>query len=258
MINTGLAGAVVVVTGGASGIGAAISRAFTDQGAKVAVHFAGDAAVAPEGTTWEHAEPARRTAEALVSSLPNARAFVADLSIEGSEIALVDAVSAEMGEIDVLINNAAHCESPDVYQGLSSAGLERHYRVNAVAPAMLISELARRSSGREVSIVNVSTDSARAFPGQVGYGSSKAALDALTRGAALDLGGQGVRVNAVAPGPIQTGWMTDELIDEVEPAIPLGRVGTPEDIADACVFLASRQASWITGQVLQVAGGHAL
>lgn len=258
MINTGLAGAVVVVTGGASGIGAAISRAFTDQGARVAVHFAGDAAVAPEGTTWEHAEPARRTAEALVSSLPNARAFAADLSIEGSEIALVDAVSAEMGEIDVLINNAAHCESPDFYQGLSSAGLERHYRVNAVAPAMLISELARRSSGREVSIVNVSTDSARAFPGQVGYGSSKAALDALTRGAALDLGGQGVRVNAVAPGPIQTGWMTDELIDEVEPAIPLGRVGTPEDIADACVFLASRQASWITGQVLQVAGGHAL
>ena len=123
---------------------------------------------------------------------------------------------------------------------------------------MLISELARRSSGREVSIVNVSTDSARAFPGQVGYGSSKAALDALTRLAALDLGGQGVRVNAVAPGPIQTGWMTDELIDEVEPAIPLGRVGTPEDMADACVFLASRQASWITGQVLQVAGGHAL
>lgn len=143
---------------GASGIGAAISRAFTDQGAKVAVHFAGDAAVAPEGTTWEHAEPARKTAEAIVGSLPNARAFVADLSIEGSEVALVDAVSAEMGEVDVLINNAAHCESPDVYQGLSSAGLERH--------------------------------SARAFPGQVGYGSSKAALEALTRGAALDLGGK--------------------------------------------------------------------
>src|SRR5699024_12406024 len=89
---------------------------------------------------------------------PNARAFVADLSIEGSEVALVDAVSAEMGEDDVLINNAAHCDSPDVYQGLSSAGLERH--------------------------------SARAFPGQVGYGSSKAALEALTRGAALDLGGK--------------------------------------------------------------------
>jgi len=67
-----------------------------------------------------------------------------------------------------------------------------------------------------------------------------------------------VRVNAVAPGPIQTGWMTDELVDAVEQKIPLGRVGTPEDIADACVFLASHQARCITGQVLQVAGGHAL
>lgn len=258
MIDTGLAGAVVVVTGGASGIGAAVCRAFAAQGARVAVHWVDDAAVAPDGTVWEHAGPARTAAEALVSSLPDARAFTADLSIEGSEAALIDAVAAEVGEIDVLINNAAHCESPDVYEGLSSVGLERHYRVNAIAPAMLISELARRSARRGIYIVNVSTDAARAFPGQVGYGSSKAALEALTRGAALDLGGQGVRVNAVAPGPVQTGWMTDELVDAVEEVIPLGRVGTPEDIADACVFLASHQARWVTGQVLQVAGGHAL
>jgi len=163
MIDTGLAGAVVVVTGGASGIGAAVCRAFAAQGARVAVHWVDDAAVAPDGTVWEHAEPARTAAEALVSSLPDARAFTADLSIEGSEAALIDAVAAEMGEIDVLINNAAHCESPDVYEGLSSAGLERHYRVNAIAPAMLISELARRSARRGISIVNVSTDAARAI-----------------------------------------------------------------------------------------------
>src|SRR5699024_12777238 len=98
----------------------------------------------------------------------NARAFVAGLSIDGSEVALVDAGSAEMGEIDVLINHAAHCESPDVYQGLSSAGLDRH--------------------------------SARAFPGQVGYGSSKAALEALTRGAALDLGGKARGATLSRPG----------------------------------------------------------
>ncbi len=258
MIDTGLNGAVVLVTGGASGIGAAISRAFAEQGARVAVHYLDDADAAPEGTTWEHVIPAQTEAEALADSLPQATAIGADLSQDGSETALLDAVAASLGEVDVLINNAAHCESPDTYQELSDASLTRHYRVNAVAPTMLVSELARRRAGKEARVVNISTDAARAFPGQVGYGSSKAALEALTRGAAIDLGPHGIRVNAVAPGPVQTGWMSEELVQEAVAAIPLGRVGTPEDIADACVFLASHQARWITGQVLQVAGGHAL
>lgn len=145
--------------------------------------------------------PSQAEAEALARSLPNAVCIGGDLARAGSEI---DAVSDKLGEIDVLINSAAHCESPDTYQDLSADGLGRHYRVNAVAPAMLISELARRSSGRGASVVNISTDAARAFAGQVGYGSSKAALEALTRSAALDLGQQGLRVNAVAPGPVQT------------------------------------------------------
>ncbi|HLU96992.1 MAG TPA: SDR family oxidoreductase, partial [Thermobifida alba] len=97
-----------------------------------------------------------------------------------------------------------------------------------------------------------------AFPGQIGYGTSKAALEAFTRAAALDLAPRGIRVNAVAPGPVQTGWMDADLVEQVRPLIPLRRVGEPADIADAVVFLASRQARWITGQVLQVAGGHAL
>lgn len=107
-------------------------------------------------------------------------------------------------------------------------------------------------------VVNVSTDAARAFPGQLGYGTAKAALEAFTRAAALDLGPAGIRVNAVAPGPVQTGWMTDELVDQVRRVVPLGRVGEPEEVADTVVFLASHQARWITGQLLQVAGGHAL
>jgi 3-oxoacyl-[acyl-carrier protein] reductase len=258
LIDTGLSGAVVLVTGGASGIGAAVARAFAKQGAKVAVHYLDSADAAPEGAEWEHSIPARTEAEQLASSLPNAVAIDVDLSEEGSETVLLDAVAASLGEVHVLINNAAHCESPDTYQELSTASLTRHYRVNAIAPAMLISELARRRAGNEARVVNISTDAARAFPGQVGYGSSKAALEALTRAAAIDLGAQGIRVNAVAPGPVQTGWMSESLIREVATAIPLGRVGTPEDIADACVFLASHQARWITGQVLQVAGGHAL
>nr|WP_216094412.1 SDR family oxidoreductase [Jiangella alba] len=104
--------------------------------------------------------------------------------------------------------------------------------------------------------MNLSTDAAQEFPGQVAYGGSKAALEAFTRAAAIELGPSGVRVNAVAPGPVQTGWMSGELIEQLLPRLALGRVGEPSDIADAVVFLASHQARWLTGQVIKVSGGH--
>lgn len=107
-------------------------------------------------------------------------------------------------------------------------------------------------------VVNISTDSARAFPGQVFYGTSKTALEAMTRAAAIELGPHGITVNAVAPGPVQTGWIDDTLPDQVLPSIPLRRLGTPDDFAQAVAFLLSDAAPWITGQVIQVAGGHAL
>jgi 3-oxoacyl-[acyl-carrier protein] reductase len=80
----------------------------------------------------------------------------------------------------------------------------------------------------------------------------------LTRSVAIEAGPLGIAVNAVAPGPVQTGWISKDLERQVLPSIPLARLGTPEDIADVIVFLASEQARWITGQVIQVAGGHAL
>lgn len=142
---------------------------------------------------------------------------------------------------------------------LTHRSLQRHVAVNAIAPALLTSEAVRqRPDAHPLCVVNISTDAARAFPGPTGYGACKEALEALTRSTALDLAPLGVRVNAVAPGPVQTGRMDDDLLAQVERAVPMGRAGTPADIADAVVFLASHQARWITGQVLQVAGGHAL
>lgn len=107
-------------------------------------------------------------------------------------------------------------------------------------------------------IINVSTDAARAFATEIAYGASKAALEAFTRSIACEVGHLGITVNAVAPGPVQTGYITDELEAKVLTSIPLGRIGTVDDIADAIVFFASEQARWITGQVVQIAGGHAL
>lgn len=262
MLDTGLDRRVVLVTGGSGGIGRAISRAFATQGARVAVHYYGTEAAAPANTRREHRTPSAGTAHSFAAELGRAHAFSADLSAPDAAERLLDAVEGRMGPVDVLVNDAAHCESPDTIDALTPDSMERHYRVNAIAPALLTGELARRAGGmadrRPPCVVNVTTDAARAFPGQIGYGTSKAALEAFTRAAALDLGKAGIRVNAVAPGPVQTGWMTEELEAQVRYVIPLGRAGEPEDIADAVVFLASRQARWITGQILQVAGGHAL
>ncbi|MFD5348881.1 SDR family NAD(P)-dependent oxidoreductase, partial [Streptomyces anulatus] len=256
--DTGLAQQIVLVTGGSTGIGRAISRAFATEGARVAVHYYVPEQASPPGKRREHATPAAEAAD-LARELGDAITVAADLSEPDAADRLFDDVEARLGPVDVLVNNAAHCESPDTVDALTAAGLERHYRVNVTAPALLTAALAHRArDGRSPCVVNISTDAARAFPGQIGYGTSKAALEAFTRAAALDLGRSGIRVNAVAPGPVQTGWMDTALIDRVREAIPMGRVGEPEDIADAVVFLASHQARWITGQVLQVAGGHAL
>ncbi|GAA2352604.1 SDR family NAD(P)-dependent oxidoreductase [Nonomuraea africana] len=258
MIDPQLAGQNVLVTGGGGNIGGAISRAFAAQGARVAVHYLAQDPPAPEGTAWAHLTPSAAAAEKLATELGGI-AVSADLSHPGAARPLVDTVERRLGPINVLVNNAAHCETADTVDTFDAASLERHYRVNAVAPALLIAEVARRHTGDvPLCVVNISTDAARAFPGQIGYGTSKAALEALTRATALDLGPRGIRVNAVAPGPVQTGWMTEELVEHSTSVIPLGRVGEPADIADAVVFLASHQARWITGQVLQVAGGHAL
>jgi 3-oxoacyl-[acyl-carrier protein] reductase len=121
----------------------------------------------------------------------------------------------------------------------------------------MIREFVKRRSnyGR---IINLSTDAAQVFAGQIAYGASKAAVEAFTRSIAMEVSKYGITVNCVAPGPTQTGYIDAKLEKTVLPQIPLGKLIQPEDIADAIVFLASIRASMLTGQVIKVSGGHAL
>ena len=265
MIDTGLSERVVLITGANSGIGAVTASAFARQGSRVAVHFLAAAAAPAPPVHLEHEVLGRSAADAVVAKIRSAggtaAAFAADLADPRAVPALFDRVETELGPVEVLVNNAAHCETPDTVGSITAEAIDRHFAVNTRAPVLLIAELARRFDGRRGKggrVVNISTDWARAFAGEIAYGASKAALEAFTRSLAMELGPAGITVNAVAPGPVQTGYITPAMEREILATIPLRRVGRPQDIADAVVFLASDQARWITGQVVQVAGGHAL
>ncbi|MGH2388616.1 MAG: SDR family NAD(P)-dependent oxidoreductase, partial [Chloroflexota bacterium] len=202
-------------------------------------------------------------------------AMEADLSDPEIIPLIFDRAEAELGPVEVLVNNAASWEADTfipsasetrdridrVLHTITAHSHDHHFAVNSRAAALMMAEYARRHVGRDARwgrIINVSTDGASCFPEEVSYGASKAALESYTRSAARELGRYGITANIVSLGPIQTGWITPTLEQEIIDTIPLGRVGVPDDVADVVVFLASEQARWLTGQLLYVGGGHAM
>jgi 3-oxoacyl-[acyl-carrier protein] reductase len=261
-----LAGKTMLITGANNGIGAAVAHVAAREGANIAIHYLESARPVSEpnvqiGHVVLGREAAERVASEVRAAGVKAALVSANLLDQESPAFIFDNAERELGPIDILVNNAAHFENPDTILNITAGTLVRYFSVNVIAAVLLIRELAVRHRARGATfgrVLNISTDWARAFETQIGYGGSKSAMEAFTRSVARELGPFGITVNAVAPGPVQTGYITAELEQQLLPSIPLRRIGTPEDIAEALVFLASERSSWITGQVIQVAGGHAL
>jgi len=182
-----------------------------------------------------------------------------DISDEDSVKEIYSETLQRFGRIDILVNNAAADDETgnDTIETITREIIDNTFAVNVRGSLMMTREFVHHNKGGG-RVINLSTDSAQIFAGQITYGSSKATLEALTRSIAMEVGKYGITVNSVAPGPTQTGWIDSELEKAVLPLIPMGKLIQPEDIAETILFLASRQAGMLTGQVIKVSGGHAL
>ena len=229
------AGKLVLVTGAGHGIGRAVAERFASEGARVMVN---------------DVDPARASE---VARAIGGEAIVADVSIK----AQVDAMFDRLSSIDVLVNNAGNIYADRHFLDGDEAWWDRVLGVN-LKGAFLCSHRAAQMMVRKRSgvIINMSSGGAtKAHRGNVAYDASKGGIEAMTRAMALDLAPYGVRVNAIVPGLIRTYDVTDEVAAERGKVVPLGWLGSPEEIAGPTVFLATDDARYITGSCLVVDGG---
>ena len=297
MVDYGLNDKVVLVTGtnNPQGIGAAIACAFAEQGAKVALVYKNMDLPYDEkkavGNSFDAyykalAGDCSKVEETIKKLTKDYIIIESDISDESAIPQIFDTIEDKLGTVNILVNNAASYAENDSIFSTNDSTIKTIYSATVNGTILMTQEFVRRltrnhelfSAERSLQevllnygkyqkdmntdiygrIINFSTDNAQRMAGELCYGSSKAAVEAMTRSIAMEVGRLGITVNAIAPGPTQTGWMNDELISSVLPEIPLGKIGLPQDIADAVLFLASNKASWLSGQVIKVSGAHGL
>jgi 3-oxoacyl-[acyl-carrier protein] reductase len=242
-----LSGKVALVTGGSRGIGAAIALRLAKDGAAVVVNYA------------KNAEAAESVVKAIEENGGRAVAIQADIASPDDVKRLVESAVTSLGRLDILVNNAGWGEFRPLEQ-LDTDHIASQFALNVFGLLETTREAAARFGQEGGSVVNLSSVvGSRPLAGGSVYSATKAAVESVTISLARELGPKGVRVNAVAPGPVETDLMRGAL-DEATlgyfiSRTPLGRVGTPDDIADVVAFLVSNEARWVTGQTIGADGG---
>jgi NAD(P)-dependent dehydrogenase (short-subunit alcohol dehydrogenase family) len=245
---------VMLITGGGRGIGAATATLAASQGYAVVINY------------QSQQGPAQRVADAINAAGGHAVCVQADVSNEAGVMALFAAVDAQFGRIDVLVNNAGVVDKTARVQDMTEARLLRMFTTNTVSAFLCCREAVKRMStalGKGGgAIINVSSAASRLGSANqyVDYAASKGAMDVLTHGLAQEVAAQGIRVNAVRPGLIDTdihasGGLPNR-VNDLAASVPMGRGGSAEEVAQAIVWLASEQASYTTMSMVEVSGGR--
>lgn len=245
---------ISLVTGASRGIGAAIARALGRQGGLVAVHYG------------KHRDEAESVCDDIFKAGGKAIAVAADMGSESEIVAMFQKVDEEFGTLDSLVNNAGGIIAVKSIADIDVATVERVLAVNLAGPIYCCREAVKRMSaargGRGGSIVNISSMAAvlGGLPHEVHYAASKGGIDSLTIGLAREVATEGVRVNAIRPGvidtPIHDSFHGASFARDFSINLPMKRAGTAEEVAEAAVWLLSQSASYITGAILNVSGGR--
>jgi 3-oxoacyl-[acyl-carrier protein] reductase len=243
-----LQGKVAVVTGASKGIGAAIAKSLAQAGASVVVNYSTSKA------------GAEKVVAAITQAGGKAVAVQGDVAkVEGAQ-AIIDVAIQKFGKLDVLVNNSGIYEFGPL-EAITPEHFHKQFDTNVLG-LLLTTQAAVKHLPKGGSIINISSLVSRTTPTTSAvYTGTKGAVDAITGVLSQELGAKGIRVNALSPGMVETegahsaGFIGSDFEREHVKNVPLGRIGQPDDIADAAVFLASEDARWISGQVIYAAGG---
>jgi 3-oxoacyl-[acyl-carrier protein] reductase len=245
-----LSGKVAVVTGASKGIGAAIAKALAAEGAAIVVNYSSSKA------------DGEKVVQEITGNGGKAIAVQANLSKREDIERLFAETKKAFGKLDILVNNAGVYEFAPL-ENITMEHYNKQFNLNVLGVLLASQAAAKMFDGDGGSIINLSSIvSTMAVPQSAVYSASKAAVDAITRSLAAELGSRRIRVNAIRPGMVETeglhstGISESDMRKQIEAQTPLGRIGQPQDIASAAVFLASNDSAWITGETFLISGGY--